>query len=220
MTLSNSQIEKLGKRLRDNEITEADLALLDEFRQTYSEIDRQAYAIVQGALESQADLTLTKRKRKTQQSIVDKLRRQKNLRLPQMQDMAGCRIVLKGGDQQAQIINHLLLDAFNAQQWIVQSKNRNSEGYRAIHIIAKQGKQFYEIQLRTYAQDVWANTVEGAADKDNTLKYGGSEQEQERMQKLKALSDAFAELDSNAHTGLIEDYHQKIAGAIQHVLSN
>lgn len=220
MTLSNSQIDKLGKRLRNNCFSEDDLSLLDDFRQTYSGIDQQAYQIIQKVLSSYNDLVLTKRKRKTQQSIVDKLRRQPSIRLPQMQDIAGCRIVLEGGTQQAQAINSVLVNAFKEQNWPVESKDRYSKGYRAIHIIVKQGKQFYEIQLRTYAQDVWANTVEGAANKDNTLKYGGNEQEQTSIKKLALLSYAFVAIDNEAHKQTIEAYHQAIKAEIEHVLSH
>ena len=100
--------------------------MLDEFRQTYSEVDAHAYTIIQNTLlnYNERTWTSTKRKRKTQQSIVDKLRRQPNIRLPQMQDIAGCRIVIQGGSQHAEDMNTLLMDAFGQQQWHIDSKNR------------------------------------------------------------------------------------------------
>jgi ppGpp synthetase/RelA/SpoT-type nucleotidyltranferase len=107
MTLSNSQITKLGDRLRGGDFSEADLAMLDAFRQIYSEIDEQAYQLIQSTLASITGWTSTQRKRKTQQSIVDKLRRQPKLRLPQMQDIAGCRIVIEGGSQRANTLSGL-----------------------------------------------------------------------------------------------------------------
>lgn len=220
MTISNNQIEQLGKRLRDSEVTQADLTLLDKFRETHAEIDKQAYEIIKNQLDSKPYVTLTKRKRKTQQSIVDKLRRQKNLRLPQMQDIAGCRIVIQGGIEQALAINTLLTQAFVQPQWHIQSKDRHAHGYRAIHIIAKQNKQFYEIQLRTYAQDIWANLVERLSDKNNTLKYGGSEQEQVLINKLKTLAEYFVEIDQKAHQISFSNYHQQIEEAITNVLSH
>jgi len=223
MALSNSQVTKLGDRLRGNtssSITNDDLVFLDEFRQTFSEVDEKAYAIIQEALENTDGWTATKRKRKTQQSIVDKLRRQTNLRLPQMQDIAGCRIVLTSGIKQANELNNLLLIAFTREEWKVESKERDKDGYRAIHIIAKLDKQFYEIQLRTYAQDIWANLVETMSDKKNTLKYGGNEQEQIIMNPLKQLSESFVTTDQAAHNGSIEQYQQNIEEAIRHVLSD
>ncbi len=222
MTISNSQASKLGDRLRDSNISDNDLTMLDEFRQTYSEVDEHAYTIIQNTLltYNERTWTSTKRKRKTQQSIVDKLRRQPKLRLPQMQDIAGCRIVIQGGSQHAEDMNTLLMDAFGQNQWQIVSKNRHADGYRAIHIVAKEDKKFYEIQLRTYAQDVWANLVESLSDEKNTLKYGGSEQEQPLMNKLKELAERFANIDQDAHQTTFPVYQQQIEDAIRHVLSH
>lgn len=220
MTLSNSQITKLGDRLRCSDFSEADLAMLDVFRQTYSEIDEQAYLLIQSTLASITGWTSTKRKRKTQQSIVDKLRRQPKLRLPQMQDIAGCRIVIEGGSQVADTLGSLLTGAFGPLQWEIERKERHAHGYRATHIIAKKGQKFYEIQLRTYAQDVWANLVESLSDENNTLKYGGNDQEQALMSQLQILAERFFEIDQNAHQVSFESYQQDIEDAICHVLSH
>ena len=220
MTPSNSQITRLGDRLRQGMIDEEDLRLLDAFRQTFSDLDEQAYPTIQVALSARADCTLTKRKRKTQQSIVDKLIRQPKLRLPQMQDIAGCRIVVQGGSQAAQQIHGLLSDALASPQWHVESKARDADGYRAIHIIVKAGKKFYEIQLRSYAQDIWANLIESLCDENNTLKYGGSEQEQPLMNTLKQLSERFFEIDQQAHKVDLSHYQLQIQEAIQNVLSH
>ena len=220
MTLSNSQITKLGDRLRSGDFSEADLAMLDVFRQTYSEVDEQAYLLIQSTLASITGWTSTKRKRKTQQSIVDKLRRQPKLRLPQMQDIAGCRIVIEGGSQVADTLGSLLTGAFEPPQWEIERKERHAHGYRATHIIAKKGQKFYEIQLRTYAQDVWANLVESLSDENNTLKYGGNDQEQALMSQLQILAERFFEIDQNAHQVSFEIYQQDIEDAIRHVLSH
>jgi len=233
MAISNSLVTELGKRLREGPISESDLSMLDEFRQTFSEVDEQAYRIIHVALETtqSSTWTITKRKRKTQQSIVDKLRRQPRLRLPQMQDIAGCRIVIEGGAQAANDISTLLTDAFESP-WNLESKDRHAHGYRAIHIIAntvhqagnKKGQQaskkFYEIQLRTYAQDVWANLIESLSDESNTLKYGGSEQEQALMGQLERLAERFFEIDQQAHQVPFSQYQQKIEEAIRYVLSH
>jgi len=220
MPLSNSQITMLGDRLRQGEIDEEDLSRLDEFRQTFSDLDEQVYPTIQGALRARTDCTLTKRKRKTQQSIVDKLIRQPRLRLPQMQDIAGCRIVVQGGSQATQQINGLLSHALALPRWQVESKRRDTDGYRAIHIIVKAGKKFYEIQLRTYAQDIWANLIESLCDENNTLKYGGTEQEQPLMNTLKVLAESFYRLDQQAHEVGFTHYQQQIRGAIRDVLSH
>ena len=221
MALSNSEIDQLGDRLRNNFRADGDLEKLDELRQTYSDIDTQAYRIIQDALQACRDkLVITKRKRKTRQSIVDKLYREEKLRLSQMQDIAGCRIVVRGGAQAACQVNKQLVNAFEEKQLRIQSKPRHKDGYRAIHLIIKINKKSYEIQLRTLAQDVFANLVERLSDKENTLKYGGSDKEQPVLKKLKALSDALVDVDKDAYTVSFNHYHQQIEEVISDVLSD
>ena len=221
MTLSNSEIDQLGDRLRNNCLEDGDLEKLDEFRQTYSDIDAQIYCVIENTLQACRDkLVITKRKRKTRQSIADKLHRQKKLRLSQMQDIVGYRIVLRKGAQAACQVNKKLVNAFEEKQLIIQSKSRNKDGYRAIHPIVKINKKFYEIQLRTLAQDVFANLVERLSDKDNTLKYGGSDKEQPVLKKLKALSDTLVDIDKDSHTLFFNHYHQQIKEVINDVLSD
>jgi len=220
MTLSNSQITQLGDRLRGGEFSEADLAMLDEFRQTFTEMDERAYQLIQRTLASTLGWTGTKRKRKTQQSIVDKLRRQPKLRLPQMQDIAGCRIVIQGGTLAADTLSSQLMGAFETLQWQVERKERHAHGYKATHIIAKNGQKFYEIQLRTYAQDIWANLVESLSDEKNTLKYGGNDQEQALISQLQVLAKQFASIDQNAHVVPFEGYQQQLEEAIRHVFTH
>ena len=223
MTLSNSEIDQLGDRFRNHCLEDGDLKKLHEFRQTYNDIDAQVYKLIEDALKKSMDklkLVITKRKRKTRQSIVDKLYRQKKLRLSQMQDIAGCRIVVQGGTQAARQVNKQLVNAFEEKQLIIQSKPRNKDGYRAIHIIVKINKKSYEIQLRTLAQDFFANLVERLSDKENTLKYGGSDREQPVLKKLEALSDTLVDIDKDAHTVSFNHYHQQIKEVINDVLSD
>ena len=87
-------------------------------------------------------------------------------------------------------------------------------------MLNKKGQKFYEIQLRTYAQDVWANLVESLSDENNTLKYGGNDQEQALMGQLQNLAKRFFEIDQNAHQVSFESYQQDIEDAIRHVLSH
>lgn len=217
---SNSQLTKLGDRLRRNEITDNDLKALDEFRQTFSDIERQAFSIIEEAIEQYDNLLVTKRNRKTQQSIVDKLHRQSSIRLPQMQDIVGCRIEIQSGTTEAKKISDVLTAAFKKHQWKIQIKDRHVFGYRAIHIIVKLNQMFYEIQVRTFAQNYWANLVESASDKKNTLKYGGSEQEQPLIKKLYLLSEQLSRIDDNAHTLSFKEYSKNIEEVVRRVLSH
>ena len=82
--ISNTQIDRLGDRLRSNEVSDADLALLNDFRLSFA----PAYEAVVEVLRNALKLEPTGRPAKSTVSIVDKLRRE-SLRLRQMQDIAG-----------------------------------------------------------------------------------------------------------------------------------
>jgi hypothetical protein len=110
-----------------------------------------------------------------------------------MQDLVGCRIVV--GDiidqnQWAYALNDLFPDA--------QVSDRRLDphhGYRAVHIIVRNGIQRYEIQLRTMLQDGWANLVEKVDDRlGSALKYGVGDSETKN--KLIASSEGFAYVEA------------------------
>jgi putative GTP pyrophosphokinase len=82
--ISNTQIDRLGDRLRSEKITDADLQLLSEYRLSFG----PAYEGVADVLRNSLKLEPTGRPEKSTSSIADKLRRE-SLRLRQMQDIAG-----------------------------------------------------------------------------------------------------------------------------------
>lgn len=87
--LTKTQIDRLGDRLRQD-VSETDLKLLDSYRKSFGSAYGNAIKIIQEKLKLQP----TGRPAKSTISIVDKLRRETS-RLSQVQDIAGCRIVVK-----------------------------------------------------------------------------------------------------------------------------
>jgi putative GTP pyrophosphokinase len=87
--LIKSQIDKLGERLKKGNVTEADLRLLDDYRLSFS----VAYELVVTSIRQQLNLEPTGRPAKSTPSIIDKLKRE-SIRLTQIQDIAGCRLVV------------------------------------------------------------------------------------------------------------------------------
>ena len=85
--LSKTQIDRLGDRLREGRLEDADLRALDAYRRAFSE----AYESVIQVIREEVGLEPTGRPAKSTKSIIDKLRRE-SLRLSQMQDIAGCRV--------------------------------------------------------------------------------------------------------------------------------
>ena len=87
--ISKTQIDRLGERLKKGNITEEDLRLLDEYRRSFT----KAYETVVGIIRNEVTLEPTGRPAKSTSSISDKLRRE-HIRLTQIQDIAGCRLVV------------------------------------------------------------------------------------------------------------------------------
>jgi (p)ppGpp synthase/HD superfamily hydrolase len=86
---SKSKIDQLGDRLRKGAIDEDDLRLLDAYRRSFAE----SYEFVVDKIRQDLRLVPTGRPAKSTSSIIDKLDRE-SIRLSQIQDIAGCRIVV------------------------------------------------------------------------------------------------------------------------------
>jgi putative GTP pyrophosphokinase len=164
--LSKTQIDKLGTRLKKGEISDLDLRMLDEYRRSFSE----TYEFVIGAIRTELGLETTGRPAKSTTSISDKLLRE-SIRLSQVQDISGCRIVVSGIADQDQVVASLARLFDNAM--VVDRREDSSHGYRAVHVIVRHDGKPVEIQVRTSLQQVWAELSEKLSDViDPALKYG------------------------------------------------
>ena len=88
--ITKRQIDALGDRLRSERVTEPDERLLDEYRGCFSGPSTKVMRVLEG----QIGLQPTARSTKTVQAIAEKLHRG-TIRLSQMQDIAGCRVVVE-----------------------------------------------------------------------------------------------------------------------------
>jgi len=170
MPVSKTQIDRLGDRLKGDSHTERDLRLLDDYRQSFGE----AYEAVVQTIRQRGEFP-TGRPAKSTASIAEKLRRE-SLRLSQMQDIAGCRIVVTDVVRQEQFVASLRTVFPGAS--VIDRRDNPSYGYRAIHIIAEISGKPVEIQVRTALQHLWAEVSEKSSDVlDPTIKYGGGPDE-------------------------------------------
>lgn len=175
--ISKTQIDRLGEHLKKDSSTEADLRLLEQYRQSFD----NAYEIVRKAIREQLSLETTGR-RKTTQSIVDKLRRE-SIRLTQIQDIAGCRLLVEDITNQNEVVTSLC-NLFE-DVIIVDRREKPSHGYRAVHVIVRYREKFTEIQVRTVLQHLWAELSEKYSDVvDQAIKYGGGNEEIQEYLKL------------------------------------
>jgi putative GTP pyrophosphokinase len=165
--LSKTQVDRLGDRLRSGAFSEADLRLLDDYRRSFGE----AYETVVRMVGEQLRVDPTGRPAKSTASIVEKLRRE-SIRLTQMQDITGCRIIVSDILEQDRIVASLH-DLF-PEASVVDRRENPSHGYRAVHVIVQRSGRSIEIQVRSELQHLWAELSEKLSDViDPSLKYGG-----------------------------------------------
>jgi ppGpp synthetase/RelA/SpoT-type nucleotidyltranferase len=193
VTLSKSQIDKLGERLRKAE-TEDDVRLFNEL------LDRQRNALndVQRAIvDIDAGLLLGGRL-KSLRSTVEKLRRSTTMELSQMQDLGGIRVMVSSREEQDDFVSRL-----RASFPRLRVKDRRIEpqhGYRAVHAIVTIDKILVEVQIRTTWQHFWAERFERIADLiGRDIRYGlrprhdseVARRALEVMQRLSTVIDLF-----------------------------
>jgi ppGpp synthetase/RelA/SpoT-type nucleotidyltranferase len=167
MTISRSQIDKLGDRLLEDPIRPADYELLEAYREGF----RAAYEAVVATIAARTSLAVSGRAAKSTTAIVAKLRRG-TTKLSQMQDIAGCRVSV--GSIKAQDELAAMLVAGFQRTKPVDRRSTPSHGYRAVHVIAWAYGKPVEIQIRTELQHLWAQLSERLADRfGSELKYGG-----------------------------------------------
>ena len=171
MTISKSKIDRLGDRLKGNQATKDDLRLLDEFRRSFS----PAYESVITTITEQLKLQPTGRPAKSTTSISDKLNRE-SIRLTQIQDIAGCRLIVSDLPEQGRVVSELLRVFPSAK--VHDRRASPSHGYRAVHVIVDLKGKLIEIQVRTSLQHLWAEMSEKASDiVDPGIKYGSANEE-------------------------------------------
>lgn len=204
-TPSKAQIDRLGDRLRKGPPTESDLRLLDEYRRSFG----NAYDAVVHDLRERLHLQPTGRPAKSTTSIIEKLRRE-TIRLSQIQDIAGCRIVVTDIVEQAWVVESL--KALFPSASLVDRRIDPSHGYRAVHVIARISEQLIEIQVRTTLQHLWAEFSERLSDRvDPSFKYGGGDDQ--IRQALSEIAEVAAEFE------IIEkDFAEIAAGSQQKIL--
>lgn len=154
VTLSKSQVDRLGNRLRQGAPTEEDLRLLDDYRSTFDAPFRFVVSTIRTRLRRQPSL----RPRKTVEAIAAKLERE-TIRLSQMQDIAGCRLVvatIRAQDETVDILRGLF-----SRSSVIDRRERPSHGYRAVHVIVQVNGKAIEIQVRSKLEDSVGADVRG-----------------------------------------------------------
>jgi putative GTP pyrophosphokinase len=187
MSLSKSQLDKLGEKLKDGSVSEEDLRYLNDYKLSFAKAHKEVIT----SIKTQLRLEPTGRSAKSTTSIADKLKRE-SIRLTQIQDIAGCRLIVEDLNGQERVTN-ALADLF-PDSFILDRRLKPSHGYRAVHLVVSVDKKRVEVQVRTFLQHVWAELCERLSDTvDKSIKYGGGEKKVREL--LRALSVEICSLE-------------------------
>lgn len=157
--------------MREGDLTSDEVRFLDEYRRSFG----GAHESVVTTIRRNLQLEPTGRPAKSTMSLVEKLRRE-SIRLSQIQDIAGCRVVVADSLEQDRVVA-ALIQLFPGAS-VADRRNKPSHGYRAVHVIAKIAGKAVEIQVRSGLQHVWAELSEKLSDVlDPAIKYGGGSDE-------------------------------------------
>jgi ppGpp synthetase/RelA/SpoT-type nucleotidyltranferase len=203
--LTKAQIDRLGELLREGNTTRETLDALEQYRTLFRPADEGAALLISGL--GFRRLEISRRAGKSTPSIIAKLRRE-STRLSQIQDIAGCRVIVEYLSQQDEFSRRLFRKAPNAR---IRDRRANpSYGYRAVHIILSVAGLPYEVQVRTYAQDLWAQLVEKLSDSAYPeLKYGKGPPE--LLHEIYELSEL--ELRFDQHKDTLAKLERESSGA-------
>lgn len=185
MAQSKSEIDQLGETLKLAPVSEASLIALDQFRLTFgASIDQ-----VRRALNEQCGVQCSLRPSKSTPSIIAKLIRQPTLRLTQIQDIAGLRVIVKDYAEQ-DVLRDKVIGLYPDCK-IYDRREKPSYGYRAVHLVMKVDGRLVELQIRTEFQHAWAQVLEKLADVyGHEIKY---------MPTNYIFSNALSDMSDNIH---------------------
>ena len=170
---SKSRVNKAGQAVRDNNATEEDVRIIDEWRAAHRAVLNTFQAILRTRTRNTNIAVAQRHKRK--RTIYDKLQRFDRMQLSRMDDVAGCRLIFDS-----------LEELYDFREKIHKARfkhNRKNEadkydyiqypkgtGYRGIHDVfsynvnSPTGRHLegllIELQYRTLVQHSWATAVE------------------------------------------------------------
>jgi len=180
---SKTQIDKLGERVKHGEPTADDVRELDEYRRSFGPEYEEVVATIRRVL----NLRPSGRRAKTIPSIIAKLQREK-IRLSQIQDIAGCRIVVADRIAQDRTVDTLRSTFAVPDRDLVDRRVEPSYGYRAVH------------------QDQWAEVSEKFSDAIPDLKYGGGDEAiRNRLISASEVANAIESLETKLADGIVDD---------------
>lgn len=167
---SKTKIDKAGLALAKNkfkdEIEYIELEeAFDEYRKAHLQPLSETTLELQQLLANYGAPYYIAQRLKRKPQIVRKLNRL-SVRLTQLQDIGGCRIIVHRNSDVDKLLKYLR-DSVGAQNVFTIDRTtdyrkigRDDTGYRALHVILKRSGVFLELQIRSRIQHYWAESIE------------------------------------------------------------
>jgi putative GTP pyrophosphokinase len=174
VTASRTKIDRAGRLLRDwwqapsesaeqafdeDELTAA-IGVVVDYRSGFQDPLKKVTVGLRQFVERESSEIIVGQRLKRDPQILNKLGRFSSMRLTQMEDIAGCRAILPGGEAEiAGVLKRIRRnwDIIRIEDYVASPK---STGYRAVHVVVRRDGHLVEIQLRTPFQHEWAEAVE------------------------------------------------------------
>ncbi|WP_242700429.1 RelA/SpoT domain-containing protein [Comamonas denitrificans] len=205
MALTKSKIDRAGIAFAKDSFRNVEEMVefedvFDEYRKSHLEpLSETTLELQRWLNEYGHDYYIAQRlKRKPQ--IIRKLNRL-SVRLTQLQDIGGCRIIVEKNELVDQIISFLKAKIESTEELKLvritdyREKGRDITGYRSVHLLLERSGKKLELQLRSRIQHYWAESIERTS-----VIYGRHLKESEGDERVisyfQKLSDAFFEIES------------------------
>lgn len=167
---SKGEINRCGELLRKWGSPEADslfaeteidaaLEILREFRKSFQYPMQKTAVGVRQFVKAESTSVVVAQRLKRLPQIIKKLVRMPKTKLARMEDVGGCRAILRDQDEVSRVFDRI------DQSWVVIRTHDyvttpKSSGYRAVHVVVERDDKRIEVQLRTPGQQAWADGVD------------------------------------------------------------
>jgi ppGpp synthetase/RelA/SpoT-type nucleotidyltranferase len=204
VALSKSRIDKAGRSLaHPAELTIEAMELeedFDEYRISHLEPLSLTTLELQQWLHGYGGSYYIAQRVKRKPQIVRKLRRL-SVRLTQLQDVGGCRIIVENNEDVDRLIGFIQENVSKVGSFALRrvtdyrERGRDETGYRSAHLLLERNGRSLELQIRSRIQHYWAESIERTS-----VIYGKHLKEQEGdpavIEYFRQLSDVFYEIES------------------------